>query len=109
MKQRAPNRRRRTPAMPVDLAIVYSPVGGGHKAAALALAEAARRRGQSVEVVNLFDYAPSFVGETYLGLHLNWTGSAPDFYGRAYHGSNYRGGAWEPIRLKVDQLLFRSL
>ncbi len=95
--------------MPVDLVVVYSPVGGGHKAAALALVEAARSSGQSAEALDLFEFAPRVVGDTYLAAHLNWTGMAPDLYGRAYHGSNRRGGAWEPVRLKFDQLLFGPL
>lgn len=95
--------------MSIDLAVVYSPVGGGHKAAALALAERARAEGRSVEVLNLWDDVPSFVGGTYLAAHLNWTGSHPDFYGRAFHISNYRGGALEPLRLKFDQIVFGRL
>ncbi len=95
--------------MPIDLAIVYSPVGGGHKAAALALAENARAKGMTVEVLNLFDFAPRVVGDTYVATHLNWTGTSPDSYGRAYHGSNYRGALWEPLRLKIDQLVFGAL
>ena len=102
-------RRNKKVRMSVDLAIVYSPVGGGHKAAALALAETARGRGVSAEVLDLFEFAPAIVGSTYVATHLNWTGAAPDLYGRAYHGSNYRGGAFEPLRLKFDQLLFGAL
>jgi len=44
--------------MTTDLAIVYSPVGGGHKAAAMAIAEGARARGARAEVISLFDIAP---------------------------------------------------
>src|SRR5256885_619447 len=40
--------------MSVDLVVVYSPVGGGHKAAAMAVAEDARARGLSVEIVDAF-------------------------------------------------------
>ncbi len=92
-----------------DLLVVYSPVGGGHKAAALALAEAGRARGWSVETRDLFEFAPRVVGDAYLATHLTWTGRSPETYGNAYFSSNYRGGPLEPLRLKLDQLLFAPL
>lgn len=46
-----------------DLALIHSPVGGGHKAAALATAEAARARGLSVEVLDMFDHGPKILAE----------------------------------------------
>jgi processive 1,2-diacylglycerol beta-glucosyltransferase len=92
-----------------DLVVVYSPVGGGHKAAALATAEAARARGLSVELVDAFAEAPPFVGDAYLGAHLAGQGGAPAFYGQMYFASNRRGDALEPLRLGLDNLLFRGV
>ncbi len=95
--------------MSVDLAVVYSPVGGGHKAAALATAEAARARGMSVEVIDAFAHAPRWAGEAYLGAHLAGQSAAPDFYGQMYFASNRRGDFLEPMRLRFDALVFGGL
>ncbi|MEO8796269.1 MAG: hypothetical protein ABI551_00155, partial [Polyangiaceae bacterium] len=93
----------------LDLAIVHSPVGGGHKAAANALAEAARARGLTVEIVDTFAHAPKIVGQTYLGAHLTGQGKAPLAYGNAYFAANKRGGAFEPVRRTFDHAVFLDL
>ncbi|HEX7603925.1 MAG TPA: glycosyltransferase [Polyangiaceae bacterium] len=93
----------------LDLLVVHSPVGGGHKAAALALAEAATARGYRAKVLDLFSLVPKVIGDAYVGTHLNWTASSPDTYGEAYFAANHRGGPLEPLRLKWDQLLFGAL
>ena len=93
----------------LDLLVVHSPVGGGHKAAALALAEAAEARGYRTKVLDLFSLVPKVIGDAYVGTHLNWTASSPETYGEAYFAANHRGGPFEPLRLKWDQLLFGAL
>jgi processive 1,2-diacylglycerol beta-glucosyltransferase len=95
--------------MSVDLVVVYSPVGGGHKAAALAVAEDARRRGLSVEIVDAFAYAPKWAGDAYLTAHFTGQSATPDLYGQMYFASNRRNGALEPLRLAWDALLFGGL
>jgi processive 1,2-diacylglycerol beta-glucosyltransferase len=95
--------------MALDLVVVYSPVGGGHKSAALAVAEAARARGLSVEVLDTFEHAPAFLGRAYLTAHLAWTGLAPDLYGSAYFGSNHRNGRFEPVRRAADHVAWAGL
>lgn len=95
--------------MSLDLVVVYSPVGGGHKAAALAVAEAATTRGLSVEVIDAFEHAPRWVGDTYLAAHLAGQNAAPDLYGRMYASANRRGDMLEPFRLRFDSLVFGSL
>ncbi len=92
-----------------DVVAVYTPVGGGHKAAALAVCETARERGLSAQAIDIFDLGPRAFGEAYLAWHLNTTSRAPNFYARAYYGSNSRGGALEPFRLTLDRVLFRKL
>jgi processive 1,2-diacylglycerol beta-glucosyltransferase len=92
-----------------DLLTVYTPVGGGHKAAALAVCEAARAAGLSAEARDLFTLAPRVFGDAYKGWHLSTTARAPDLYGTAYFGSNHRGGAFEPLRLTFDRVLFGKL
>jgi processive 1,2-diacylglycerol beta-glucosyltransferase len=95
--------------MKPDLAIVYTPVGAGHKAAAMATAEAARARGLCVEVLDLFALAPSFVARTYLTAHFGGQSVAPRLYGSAYFGANHRDGAFEPVRRGFDHIVFSDL
>ena len=92
-----------------DLVVIHSPVGGGHKAAALAIAEAAEKRGLSVEIVDTFAHAPKIVGDTYLRAHLTGQGSLPNAYGSAYFAANKRGGAFEPVRRGFDAAVFTNL
>ncbi|WP_394844774.1 hypothetical protein LZC95_47975 [Pendulispora brunnea] len=95
--------------MKTELAVVFSPVGGGHKSAALALADAARSRGISVEVLSLFDFAPRAVGDAYLQAHLTGQNTVPCLYGAAYFAANQRGGRFEPLRHTVDRIAFGAL
>jgi processive 1,2-diacylglycerol beta-glucosyltransferase len=92
-----------------DLVIVHSPVGGGHKAAAGATAEAARARGLTVEVLDTFEHAPKIFGQAYLAAHLAATGAVPELYGSAYFGANHRDGALEPVRRGFDHLAWAGL
>lgn len=95
--------------MKPDLVVVHSPVGGGHKAAALAVAEAARARGLTVEVLDTFEHAPAVLGRAYLGTHLTVQGGMPALYGAAYFNRNHRDGAWEPIRRGIDHVAWKGL
>jgi processive 1,2-diacylglycerol beta-glucosyltransferase len=95
--------------MSTDLVVVYSPVGGGHKSAALATAEAARARGLEVEIVDAFAHAPRWAGEAYVGAHLTGQSAAPELYGQMYFAANRRGDPLEPLRLGIDNLVFGGL
>jgi processive 1,2-diacylglycerol beta-glucosyltransferase len=95
--------------MGTDLAVIYSPVGGGHKAAALAIVEAARARGLEVELLDAFEHAPRVFGEAYLTAHLTGQGAMPNLYGSAYFAANHRDGAFEPVRRGFDHLAFLKL
>jgi processive 1,2-diacylglycerol beta-glucosyltransferase len=92
-----------------DLAIIYTPVGGGHKAAAMAAAEAARARGLWVETIDLFELAPRVVTRTYLTAHFGGQSVAPKLYGSAYFESNQKGGTFEPVRRGFDHVVFAEL
>src|ERR1700689_2678650 len=95
--------------MGLDLVVVHSPVGGGHKSAALAVAEAARGRGLTVEVLDTFEHAPRIFGQAYVTAHLAWTGVAPELYGAAYFRANHRDGTLEPLRRAADHLAWAGL
>jgi processive 1,2-diacylglycerol beta-glucosyltransferase len=92
-----------------DLVVVHCPVGGGHKAAALAITEAARARGLSVEVVDAFAHAPRWAGDAYLAAHLTGQNAVPDFYGEMYFAANHRGGLLDPLRVGFDGVVFGGL
>jgi processive 1,2-diacylglycerol beta-glucosyltransferase len=92
-----------------DLVIVHSPVGGGHKAAAAAVAEAASHRGLSTVVLDTFEHAPRVFGQAYLAAHLAWQGALPELYGKAYFGANHRDGAFEPVRRGFDHVAWAAL
>src|SRR5689334_18189778 len=94
--------------MSVDLVVVHCPVGGGHKAAAFAVAEAARERGMSVEIVDAFEHAPKWVGDAYVGAHLTGQNALPDLYGEMFFRANHRG-VFDPVRLRWDSVIFRGL
>lgn len=95
--------------MPPDLVVVHSPVGGGHKAAALAIAEAARARGLEVLVLDTFEHAPRVFGQAYLAAHLTWQGTMPELYGTAYFASNRCDGALEPVRRGINHVAWGGL
>ncbi len=95
--------------MHTDVVVVYTPVGGGHKAAALAVAEAAQRSGLSVAVLDLFDWAPTIVGATYQTAHLRGTTLTPNLYGIGYFAANKRDRALDPLRRGFDHLAFAGL
>lgn len=99
---------------PSDVVLVHSPVGGGHRAAAEALAEEARARGLSVAVLNAFDYCPPAFAASYLLAHHSGQAFAPGLYGKVYAGtkgsaSSAPGGLLEPLRRGMDHLLFAPL
>jgi processive 1,2-diacylglycerol beta-glucosyltransferase len=95
--------------MSTDLVVVFTPVGGGHKAAALAVAEAARSRGLSVEVLDMFEHAPRFLGDAYKAAHITGQTAVPELYGSAYFAANRRGGTLEPVRRGFDHVAFAGL
>lgn len=92
-----------------DLVVVHSPVGGGHKAAALAVAEAATARGLRATIIDAFEHAPKWAGDAYVRAHLTGQNSAPEFYGQLYFAANRRDSALEPLRLGIDNLIFGAL
>jgi processive 1,2-diacylglycerol beta-glucosyltransferase len=97
--------------MTTDLVVIHSPVGGGHKAAAMATAEAARARGLSVEVLDTFEHAPALFGKAYVTAHLTSQSAMPELYGSAYFAANTREGigTLEPLKRGFDHLAYAGL
>jgi processive 1,2-diacylglycerol beta-glucosyltransferase len=96
-------------AFGVDLCAIYSPVGGGHRAAAEALVQAAQAKGLSTALLNAFDYVPKVFEQLYVGTHLTGQAHMPNFYGRAFQAANRRDGLLEPIRRSWDDSAFAGL
>jgi processive 1,2-diacylglycerol beta-glucosyltransferase len=97
------------PTPPCDLVVIHSPVGGGHKSAALAVCEAAEARGLRVTLLDTFDYAPKVFGRAYLQAHLTGQSAFPQLYGPLYFAANRRGGAFEPVRRGFDHVALAPL
>ncbi len=92
-----------------DLVVIHSPVGGGHKAAALAVCEAARARGLDVTLLDAFEHAPRLFGRAYVQAHLTGQAALPQLYGPLYFAANRTGGAFDPVRRGVDHMALAAL
>ena len=92
-----------------DLVVLHSPVGGGHKAAAMAVAETARATGAEAVVIDAFDFAPRVFGKAYRGAHFAGQRAWRELYGSAYFAANHRGGAFERVRGGIDHVAFLPL
>jgi processive 1,2-diacylglycerol beta-glucosyltransferase len=85
-----------------SIAILHVPAGGGHRAAAHAIAEAARARGLEAEVLDALDFGPHWFRQTYVSGHIGSTSLVPSLYGGAYFALNHRSPTSESIRRSID-------
>ncbi len=85
------------------LLILHVPAGGGHKAAARAIAEAATARGAEVEVVDALDLTPPWFARAYVDAHLRSTEHTPAFYGYGYEALNQRHALVDGVRGVFDR------
>ncbi len=98
-----------TPSIRRPLVIVHTPAGGGHKAAANAIAETARLRGLQAVVIDALDRSPAWFRQAYVSTHLGSTTWLPTFYGGAYFASNQRVEASDHLRRHFDRLIGAQL
>src|SRR4029078_2847193 len=89
-------------AFSTKLTIFHVPAGGGHKAAARAIAEAGEARGLSCEVVDALDLTPPWFARAYVGAHLRSTEHAPAFYGQGYAALDQRHALIDGVRGAFD-------
>jgi processive 1,2-diacylglycerol beta-glucosyltransferase len=93
-----------------ELLILHCPTGGGHKAAALAIAERASARGLEARVIDALSFAPPWFAKLYVDAHLRSSAYVPRLYGSAYFASNRReavdGGE---LRKRFDDWIGRPL
>src|SRR5207302_1215145 len=91
------------------ISVLFVPAGGGHKAAARAVAEAAQARGVEAEVVDALDLTPGWFARAYVGAHLRSTESAPGLYGQGYAALNQRHALVDGVRGAFDRAVGAAL
>jgi processive 1,2-diacylglycerol beta-glucosyltransferase len=97
--------------MPRDprILLLHCPAGGGHKAAALALAEAAERYGVRAEVCDALSLTPRWFARGYVEAHLKSSAHAPWAYGFGYRRLDRRHPVADRVRRRVDGALGAAL
>jgi processive 1,2-diacylglycerol beta-glucosyltransferase len=96
-------------ALSKKLLILHVPAGGGHKAAARAIAEAAEARGAQAEVVDALELTPPWFARAYVSAHLRSTEHAPAFYGHGYAALNQRHVLVDGVRGAFDRAVGAGL
>src|SRR4051794_29210692 len=91
------------------LLVMHCPAGGGHKSAAMAIAERAQARGLEATVVDALSLAPSWFARAYVDAHLTSSAYAPHLHGAAYFASNRRGAVDGELRHFFDRWLGKEL
>lgn len=88
-----------------SLLVLHVPAGGGHRAAATAVAEAASARGLSAHVVDALSVTPGWFAKSYVGTHLSSTGHAPQLYGYGYDVLNHKMPLLDGLRGAFDRVI----
>lgn len=83
--------------------VLFVPAGGGHKAAARAVAEAAEARGVEAEVVDALELTPPWFARAYVGAHLSSTERTPALYGQGYEALDQRNPLVDGVRGTFDR------
>lgn len=83
--------------------IFHVPAGGGHKAAARAIAEAGEARGLRCEVVDALELTPPWFARAYVGTHLRSTEHTPALYGQGYAALDQRIAWLDGLRGAFDR------
>ncbi len=91
-----------SPSSDRPVVILHVPAGGGHRAAANAVAEAARARGLRAEVLDALEFGPQWFRHAYVSGFLASTSMVPSISGGAYFASNRRSPGSERIRRGID-------
>ena len=89
--------------------VLHCPAGGGHQAAATAIAEQARLQGVEAEVVDALSFTPGWFAHGYVQTHLQSTKRAPWAYGLGYRRLNRRHPVTDRMRRRFDRTVGRRL
>jgi len=92
-----------------ELLILQCPAGGGHKAAAMAIAERAEARGIGARVIDALSFAPPWFAKLYVDTHLRSSAYVPKLYGSAYFASNHRAAVDGELRKRFDHWIGQPL
>jgi len=88
---------------------LHVPAGGGHRAAAEAIAAAAEARGIATHVVDALSLTPPWFAQAYVSAHLRSTEHAPGLYGTGYAVLNQRHALVDGVRGAFDRAVGRPL
>jgi processive 1,2-diacylglycerol beta-glucosyltransferase len=89
--------------------VLFVSAGGGHRAAARAVAEAARARGIEAEAADALELTPPWFARAYVGAHLRSTEHAPGFYGQGYAALDQRHAVVDGVRGAFDRAVGAGL
>src|SRR5262249_40520434 len=92
-----------------ELLILHCRAGGGHTAAANAIAERARARGLSTRVIDALSLSPPWFARAYVDAHLRSSASFPRVYGTTYFALNHRSAFEGPFRRRFDDWIAKDL
>lgn len=92
-------------AQSTKILVLHVPAGGGHKAAAHAICEAAAARGVAAEMLDALELTPAWFARAYVGTHLQSTERAPAFYGHGYEALNQRNPVVDGVRGMFDRAM----
>lgn len=87
------------------LLVLFVSAGGGHKAAARAIGEAAAARGIDADVVDALDLTPAWFARAYVGTHLSSTERAPALYGHGFAALDQRNALVDGVRGTFDRVI----
>jgi processive 1,2-diacylglycerol beta-glucosyltransferase len=105
----APSQAGKQLLMRKELLILHCRTGGGHTAAAEALAERARARGVPARTLDALSYAPSWFGRAYVDAHLGFSAHLPQVYGTAYFALDHRSAVDGEMRKHFDHWIGKTL
>jgi processive 1,2-diacylglycerol beta-glucosyltransferase len=97
------------PPMRKDLLILHCRAGGGHTAAAEAIAERARARDQPVRILDALSLSPPWFARAYVDAHLRSSASFPRVYGTTYFALNHRSAFEGALRRRFDDWIAKDL
>jgi len=93
----------------MKLVVLHVPAGGGHRAAAQALALAAEARGIAAVVLDALEPTPPWFARAYVGTHLSSTEHLPGLYGQGYAALNRRSPVVDGLRGAFDRAVGAEL
>jgi processive 1,2-diacylglycerol beta-glucosyltransferase len=92
-----------------ELLVLHCRAGGGHTAAAEAIADRARARGVPVRVIDALSLSPPWFARAYVDAHLRSSAHFPRLYGTTYFALNHRSAFDGSLRRLFDDWIAKDL